>query len=141
MLVAMLVAAAFFGGIRLERERRRREDEAAELAARNAERAAVLARSRQRTALFASQQNLERQQIAAEDEARERINRALSLQQQKVDRLMARFNALMADEVSPIPDRQPLIRSDPAAWKRLTAPRRRQRGEPGDSQTPRSGQE
>ena len=96
--VAMLVVAAFFGGIRFEREWRRREDEAAALAARNAERAAALARSRRRMAVIAAERDLQRRQIAAEGEARERINRELFLQKQKVDRLVARFNALMAKE-------------------------------------------
>jgi hypothetical protein len=42
--------------------------------------------------------DLQRQQIAAESEARERINRELFLQEQKVDQLMARFGALMDEE-------------------------------------------
>ena len=103
----MLGAACFFGGIRVERERQRREDEAAELAARNAERAAALARSRRRMALVASELDLQRQQIAAEREARERINRELFLQQQKVDQLMARFNALLAEERDRLPNALP----------------------------------
>ena len=38
LLVAMLAAGCFFGGIRFERERQRREDEAAALAAKAAQR-------------------------------------------------------------------------------------------------------
>ncbi|HWB14424.1 MAG TPA: VWA domain-containing protein, partial [Pirellulales bacterium] len=45
-----------------------------------------------------TEQDLQRQQIAAEGEARERINRELFLQEQKVDQLMARFGALMDEE-------------------------------------------
>jgi hypothetical protein len=45
-----------------------------------------------------SELDLQRQQIAAEAEARERINRELFLQEQKVDQLMARFGALMDEE-------------------------------------------
>ena len=101
LLVLMLAVACFFGGIRFERERQRREAEAA-LAARNAERAAVLARMRQWTAPTASSLDL---QIADEDEARERINRELFLQKQKIDNLTARFNALMADEPDPLPNK------------------------------------
>lgn len=49
-------------------------------------------------ALIQGEKELERQQIIAEGEARERINRQLFLQEQKVDQLMARFNALMDEE-------------------------------------------
>ena len=98
MLVVVLAAACFFGGIRFERERQRREDEAAALAASNAERQAAQARARQRMVLVASELDLQRRQTAAEVEARERINRELFLQEQKVDQLMARFNALVAEE-------------------------------------------
>jgi hypothetical protein len=42
LLVAMLVVAAFFGGIRFERERRRREDETARLEADKIRQATVL---------------------------------------------------------------------------------------------------
>lgn len=45
-----------------------------------------------------AQRQLQAQQAAAEGEARERINRELSLQNQKVDQLMTRFNALVDDE-------------------------------------------
>lgn len=38
LLATMLVVAAFFGGIHVERERRRREDEKAAIAAKNAQR-------------------------------------------------------------------------------------------------------
>lgn len=44
------------------------------------------------------EQTLQRQQILAEEEARERINRSLYVQEEKVDQLMARFNALMDEE-------------------------------------------
>jgi hypothetical protein len=55
-------------------------------------------RSANRMATVKAEKDLERQQIAAEGEARERINRELFLQQQKVDQLMSRFNALMDEE-------------------------------------------
>ncbi|HET6884120.1 MAG TPA: VWA domain-containing protein, partial [Pirellulales bacterium] len=55
-------------------------------------------RSANRMATLKAQKDLERQQIAAEGEARERINRELFLQEQKVDQLMSRFNALMDEE-------------------------------------------
>ncbi|MGH7138425.1 MAG: STN domain-containing protein, partial [Pirellulales bacterium] len=55
-------------------------------------------RSANRMATLKTQKDLERQQILAEGDARERINRELFLQQQKVDQLMARFNALMDEE-------------------------------------------
>jgi hypothetical protein len=98
LLVAMLVVAAFLGGIRFEREWRRREDQAAALAAKSAERAAALARSRQWMAFIAAEMDVQSNHVAAEGETRERINRELFLQEQKVDRLMARFNVLMAEE-------------------------------------------
>ena len=55
-------------------------------------------RAANRQAVVNSETILQRQQIAAEGEARERINRELFLQEQKVDQLMARFNALMDEE-------------------------------------------
>ncbi|HVX12135.1 MAG TPA: VWA domain-containing protein [Pirellulales bacterium] len=55
-------------------------------------------RSANRMATLKAEQDLQRQQILAEGEARERINRALFLQEQKVDQLMSRFNALMDEE-------------------------------------------
>jgi hypothetical protein len=55
-------------------------------------------RATNRQALVQSETELQRQQVLAEGEARERINRELFLQEQKVDQLMARFNALMDEE-------------------------------------------
>jgi len=55
--------------------------------------AALRTASRQST--LKEQIDLQREQVAAEGEARERINRELFLQEQKVDQLMSRFNALM----------------------------------------------
>ena len=55
-------------------------------------------RATDRQVIVKTQQDLMRQQIAAEGEARERINRELFLQEQKVDQLMARFDALMDEE-------------------------------------------
>lgn len=55
-------------------------------------------RSSNRLATVQAEKDLERQQILAEGEARERINRELFLQEQKVDQLMSRFNALMDEE-------------------------------------------
>ncbi|HEX7376762.1 MAG TPA: vWA domain-containing protein, partial [Pirellulales bacterium] len=55
-------------------------------------------RSAHRLASVQAEKTLERQQIIAEGEARERINRELFLQEQKVDQLMSRFNALMDEE-------------------------------------------
>jgi len=54
--------------------------------------------SASRQALVKTQRDLERQQISAEREARQRINQELHLQEQKVDQLMSRFNALMDEE-------------------------------------------
>ncbi|HET6879421.1 MAG TPA: VWA domain-containing protein [Pirellulales bacterium] len=51
-----------------------------------------------RQAVVQSETELQRQQVIAEGEARERINRELFLQEQKVDQLMQRFNALMDEE-------------------------------------------
>jgi hypothetical protein len=45
-----------------------------------------------------SDRDLRQQQLLAEAEARERMNRELFLQEEKVDQLMARFNALMDEE-------------------------------------------
>ena len=58
--------------------------------------AALQAASRQ--ALVKSQRDLTREQIAAESEARRRITQELFLQEEKIDQLMARFNALMDEE-------------------------------------------
>jgi hypothetical protein len=58
--------------------------------------AALQAASQQ--ALVASERELLREQNAAEADARRRITRELFLQEQKVDQLMARFNALMDEE-------------------------------------------
>jgi hypothetical protein len=93
LLAAMLAVACFFGGVRVERERQRREDHAAEFAAKNAERAALA-----RIELIAAAIDLDSTHVAFEGEARERINRELFLQEQRVDLLMDRFNALMAEE-------------------------------------------
>ncbi len=49
-------------------------------------------------ALVKEERDLRQEQVAAEGKARERINRELFLQEQKVDQLMARFNALMDEE-------------------------------------------
>ena len=51
-----------------------------------------------RQALIKSQRDLAREQIAAESEARRRITQDLFLQEEKIDQLMARFNALMDEE-------------------------------------------
>ncbi len=51
-----------------------------------------------RQALVKAESDLRQEQIATEGKARERINRELFLQEQKVDQLMARFNALMDEE-------------------------------------------
>ncbi|HEV7225051.1 MAG TPA: VWA domain-containing protein, partial [Pirellulales bacterium] len=58
--------------------------------------AALRAASQQ--ALVKSERDLRREQIAAERQARQQINRELFIQEQKVDQLMARFNALMDEE-------------------------------------------
>ncbi|HQU43493.1 MAG TPA: hypothetical protein PK867_11825, partial [Pirellulales bacterium] len=58
--------------------------------------AALRTASRQLT--LKEQLDLQREQVAAEGEARERITRELFLQEQKVDQLMSRFNALMDEE-------------------------------------------
>ena len=55
-------------------------------------------RAASRASTVKSEQDLQRQQIAAEGEARQRINRELFLQEEKVDQLMSRFNALMDEE-------------------------------------------
>jgi hypothetical protein len=55
-------------------------------------------RASSRRVVQKNEQDLRQQQIAAEGEARERINRELFLQEQKVDQLMARFGALMDEE-------------------------------------------
>lgn len=49
-------------------------------------------------AMTKAERDLRRDQLLAEGEARERLNRELFLQEQKVDQLMARFNALMDEE-------------------------------------------
>jgi hypothetical protein len=49
-------------------------------------------------ALVKAERDLRREEIEAARQARMRINRDLFLQQQKVDQLMARFNALMDEE-------------------------------------------
>ena len=55
-------------------------------------------RSANRQAAVQAERQLQVQQAAAEREALERINRELFLQEQKVDQLMARFNALVDAE-------------------------------------------
>lgn len=50
-----------------------------------------------RQAKVQAERRLQTQQIAAEREARERLNRQLGLQEQKVDQLMSRYNALVAE--------------------------------------------
>jgi hypothetical protein len=55
-------------------------------------------RAANRQSLVKGELELQRQQIEAEGEARERINRELFIQQDKVNQLMARFNALMDEE-------------------------------------------
>jgi hypothetical protein len=55
-------------------------------------------RSVRREALVQTERRLRIQQVAAEQEARERINRELGLQEQKVDQLMSRYNALLDAE-------------------------------------------
>ena len=55
-------------------------------------------RAASRMSTVRTEQDLHQQQAASELEARERINRQLFVQQQKVDQLMSRFNALMAEE-------------------------------------------
>ncbi|HEV3340101.1 MAG TPA: hypothetical protein VG125_07080 [Pirellulales bacterium] len=55
-------------------------------------------RAASRKLVVKTELDLTRQQIAAESEARERINRELFLQEQKVEQLMARFGALMDEE-------------------------------------------
>jgi hypothetical protein len=55
-------------------------------------------RSANRQAQAQTERQLRAQQVAAEGEARERIQRELSLQEEKVDQLMSRFNALMDEE-------------------------------------------
>jgi tetratricopeptide (TPR) repeat protein len=49
-------------------------------------------------AIIKTERDMRREEIAAEEQARQRINRELFLQEQKVDQLMARFNALMDEE-------------------------------------------
>ncbi len=51
-----------------------------------------------RQALVKAERDLQRQQIDAEVKAREQINRELFLTEEKVDQLIARFNALMDEE-------------------------------------------
>ncbi|HEV3340987.1 MAG TPA: hypothetical protein VG125_11540 [Pirellulales bacterium] len=106
LLVFMLAVACFFGGVQVERERQRREDQAAAFAARNAEREAALARIRQRMAFAAAERSKLYDRQAAR---REEVNRELAKQEKKVDRLLARLNALMAEEPDPFPAGQPLI--------------------------------
>ena len=55
-------------------------------------------RSARRQAEIKTERDLQAHQAAAEGEARERITRELFLQEQKVDQLMSRFNALMDEE-------------------------------------------
>ncbi|HVX12825.1 MAG TPA: hypothetical protein VHC22_16705 [Pirellulales bacterium] len=55
-------------------------------------------RSASRISTIKTEIDLRHQQVSAEVEARESINRQLYVQEQKVDQLMARFNALMAEE-------------------------------------------
>lgn len=49
-------------------------------------------------AIVKTERDMRREEVAAEAQARQRINRELFLQEQKVDQLMARFNALMDEE-------------------------------------------
>lgn len=55
-------------------------------------------RSAHRMAEAQAERQLRAQQAAAESEARERINRELTLQDEKVEQIMSRFNALLAEE-------------------------------------------
>ncbi|HVA48300.1 MAG TPA: VWA domain-containing protein [Pirellulales bacterium] len=55
-------------------------------------------RAANRMAILKEEQTLQRQQIVAEGEARERIVRELFLQEEKVDQIMSRFGALMDEE-------------------------------------------
>ncbi|OYV84901.1 MAG: hypothetical protein B7Z73_14575, partial [Planctomycetia bacterium 21-64-5] len=55
-------------------------------------------RAANRMATLKEEQTLQRQQIIAEGEARERITRELFLQEEKVEQLMSRFGALMDEE-------------------------------------------
>ena len=59
-------------------------------------RAALQAAGRQ--GLVQAERDLRRQQVAAEVEARERINRDMFVREQKVEQLMARFSSLMDEE-------------------------------------------
>ncbi|HUY31896.1 MAG TPA: VWA domain-containing protein [Pirellulales bacterium] len=59
-------------------------------------RAALRAAGRQE--LVQSERDLRKRQVAAEVEARERINRDMFVREQKVEQLMARFSALMDEE-------------------------------------------
>jgi DNA-binding CsgD family transcriptional regulator len=49
-------------------------------------------------AMVKTERDLRREQIAAEGRARQQINRELFIQEEKVNQLMARFNALMDEE-------------------------------------------
>lgn len=55
-------------------------------------------KSVRRQAQLQAERRLRRQQIVAEGEARERIYRELALQEQKVDQLMSRYNALLDEQ-------------------------------------------
>jgi hypothetical protein len=114
LLVLVLAAACFFGGVRVERERQRRQDAVA-LAARDAEHQAALVRANWRRALIARERNTQSQQIAAEAEARARVDRELLLQARKADQLMARFNALVGEASTHGQDPP-----HPATWTKLT---------------------
>jgi len=93
LLVLMLSAACFFGGIRVERERQRREDEAAALAARNAELAAM-ARSRQQMASAFSELALQMQQL--NDTEGEAIA-AAAIAQARLDQKLAELGILQRE--------------------------------------------
>ena len=54
--------------------------------------------SASRQALVKAEKDLRRQQIESEEKARQRIVKDLYLQEEKIDQLMARFNALMDEE-------------------------------------------
>ncbi len=97
LLVAMLVVAAFFLGIRFERQRQRREREA-ELA-REAESAAVSAQGWRRLLAPSTAGRYKMgDELLFDDEHREKLIQELAEQEKKIDRLMLRFNALMAEE-------------------------------------------
>ncbi len=70
----------------------------AELRAQLRDQVEAVLQTADRQAFAAAEQRLQRQQAEAETEARERINRELFFQEQKIDQLMARFNALLDEE-------------------------------------------